>query len=217
MRNKEDAQDYRYFPDPDLPPVYISDEWIDSIRASRPEMRDEKKVRYMEEFGLPEYDADILTGSRKTAELFEETEAICGKPKEVSNWLMTEAERLLKVRGMDADDMDFSPENLAKLIIMLDEGRISRPVAKEVFEKIFTDDADPETYVEENGLGMMSDDAALREAIEGIVTANPQSVADYKAGKKKAIGFLVGQIMRAMNGKADPAAVNKILKEILER
>ncbi len=217
MRNKEDAQDYRYFPDPDLPPVYISDEWIESIRASRPEMRDEKKVRYIEEFGLPEYDADILTGSRKTAELFEETEAICGKPKEVSNWLMTEAERLLKVRGMDEDDMDFSPENLAKLIIMLDEGRISRPVAKEVFEKIFTDDADPETYVEENGLGMMSDDEALRETIEGIVTANPQSVADYKAGKKKAIGFLVGQIMRAMNGKADPAAVNKILKEILER
>lgn len=217
MRSKEDAQDYRYFPDPDLPPVSISDAWLARVKAAQPELRDEKCARYVSEYDLPEYDAQILTGSKKLADIFEATVAICNKPKEVSNWLMVETMRLLKVKEMDAEDLAFSPENLAKLIGLLDGNAINRPVAKEVFEKIFTEDIDPEVYVEEKGLKMVADDGALRSTIEGIVAANPQSVADYKAGKKKAIGFLVGQTMKAMKGKADPGMVNRILTDILNR
>ncbi len=217
MRSKEDAQDYRYFPDPDLPPVSISDAWLVRVRAAQPELRDEKCTRYVTEYELPEYDAQILTASKKLADIFETTVAICHKPKEVSNWLMVETMRLLKVNEMDPEDLKFSPENLAKLIGLVDGGAINRPVAKEVFEKIFTDNIDPEIYVEENGLKIEADDGVLRSTIEGIVAANPQSVADYRAGKKKAIGFLVGQTMKAMKGKADPGMVNKILAEILNQ
>ncbi len=217
MRSKEDAQDYRYFPDPDLPPVSISDAWLARVKAAQPELRDNKCARYVAEYELPEYDAQILTGSKKLADIFEATVAICHKPKEVSNWLMVETMRLLKVKEMDAEDLAFSPENLAKLIGLLDANAINRPVAKEVFEKIFMEDVDPEAYVEEKGLKIVADDGALRSTIEGIVTANPQSVADYKAGKKKAIGFLVGQTMKAMKGKADPGMINQILTDILSR
>ena len=217
MRSKEDAQDYRYFPDPDLPPVSISDAWLARVKAAQPELRDEKCARYVADYELPEYDAQILTASKKLADIFEETVAICNKPKEVSNWLMVETMRLLKVNEMDPEDLRFSPENLSKLIGLVDGGAINRPVAKEVFEKIFTNDIDPEIYVEENGLKIEADDGTLRSTIEGIVAANPQSVADYHAGKKKAIGFLVGQTMKAMKGKADPGMVNKILAEILNQ
>lgn len=217
MRSKEDAQDYRYFPDPDLPPVSISDAWLARVKAAQPELRDEKCARYVADYELPEYDAQILTASKKLADIFEATVAICNKPKEVSNWLMVETMRLLKVNEMDPEDLRFSPENLSKLIGLVDGGAINRPVAKEVFEKIFTDDIDPEIYVEENGLKIEADDGTLRSTIEGIVAANPQSVADYHAGKKKAIGFLVGQTMKAMKGKADPGMVNKILAEILNQ
>lgn len=217
MRSKEDAQDYRYFPDPDLPPVSISDAWLARVKAAQPELRDEKCARYVADYELPEYDAQILTASKKLADIFEATVAICNKPKEVSNWLMVETMRLLKVNEMDPEDLRFSPENLSKLIGLVDGGAINRPVAKEVFEKIFTNDIDPEIYVEENGLKIEADDGTLRSTIEGIVAANPQSVADYHAGKKKAIGFLVGQTMKAMKGKADPGMVNKILAEILNQ
>lgn len=215
MRSKEDAQDYRYFPDPDLVPVVISDEWIQEIRDRQPEMRDEKRKRYKEEYGIPDYDAGILTSAKKLADIFEETTAICGKPKKVSNWLMVETMRLLKEQGIDAADIRFSPEHLAKLIELVEAGTINSTVAKEVFEIVFDKDINPEAYVEEKGLKTVNDEGALRGVIEGIVAANPQSVADYKGGKQKAIGFLVGQTMKAMKGKADPGAVNKILKEIL--
>ncbi len=152
MRSKEDAQDYRYFPDPDLPPVFISDEWIERVKEAQPELRDEKCARYVAEFGLPEYDAKILTGSRKMADIFESAAAICRKPKDVSNWLMVDAMRLLKLHEMDSEDMDFAPENLAKLIELLDKSVINRPVAREVFEKVFAENVDPEVYVEEHGL-----------------------------------------------------------------
>ena len=217
MRSKEDAQDYRYFPDPDLTPVVISDEWIARIRAAQPELRTEKMARYISEFDLPQYDAQILTNSKHMADVFEETVKLCGKPKEASNWLMVEAMRLLKEHEMDPDDMGFSPANLAKLIQMVAAGEINRTVAKTVFEEIFEHNVDPAVYVEEKGLKVVNDEGALKTTIEGILAANPQSVADYKGGKEKAMGFLVGQTMKAMKGKADPGMVNKLLKELLAK
>lgn len=215
MRSKEDAKDYRYFPDPDLPPVLISDEWISSIKERQPELRTEKMARYQEAFSLSEYDADIITGSKHMADIFEAVTEICNKPKEAANWLMVEGMRLLKEHEMEPENMCFSPENLAKLIQLVDNGTINRTVGKEVFERIFADNVNPEQYVEEKGLKVVNDEGQLREAIQGIIDANPQSVEDYHNGKEKAMGFLVGQTMRAMKGKADPASVNRIVKELL--
>jgi aspartyl-tRNA(Asn)/glutamyl-tRNA(Gln) amidotransferase subunit B len=217
MRSKEDAQDYRYFPDPDLVPVVISDEWLQEVKDRQPELRDDKMIRYEEEFGLPEYDIEILTGTKHMADLFEATNAIVNKPKEVSNWLMGETMRLVKEQNIDMEEISFSPEHLAKLIQMIDAGEINRKVGKQVFEEIFKKDVEPAAYVEEHGLKSMNDEGALRATIEEIVANNPQSVEDYNAGKKKAIGFLVGQTMRATKGKADPGMVNKILAEILNK
>jgi len=215
MRSKEDAKDYRYFPDPDLPPISISDEWIQSIKEKQPELRTEKMARYQEEYSLSEYDAEIITGSKHMADIFEQVTAICQKPKEAANWLMVEGMRLLKEHEMEMENMTFSAENLAKLIVLVDNGTINRTVAKEVFEQIFLNDIDPERYVEEKGLKVVSDEGALKSAIEAILAANPQSALDYRNGKEKAMGFLVGQTMRSMKGKADPGAVNRILKELL--
>ena len=217
MRSKEDAQDYRYFPDPDLTPVVISDEWIAEVKARQPELRSEKLERYKKEFDIPNYDAQIITNSKHMADLFEAATAICKKPKKVSNWLMGETLRLLKENNMDPEDLSFAPENLAKLVDLADAGTVNSSVAKEVFEQIFKENVDPEVYIEEHGLKTVNDEGALKATIEQIVSENPQSVADYKGGKKKAIGFLVGQTMKAMKGKADPASVNKILKEILDQ
>lgn len=215
MRSKEDAQDYRYFPDPDLVPVEISDAWIERVRAAQPEMREEKLVRYQTEFGLPEYDAKILTSSKHLADLFEAATAICERPKEVSNWLMVEGMRLLKEQEKDADELSFSPENLAKLIRLVEGDVINRTVAKGLFEEIFTSDIDPEQAVEEKGLRMVNDEDALVRAIKEIIASNPQSVQDFKNGKEKAAGFLVGQTMRAMKGKADPGMVNRLVQTLL--
>lgn len=217
MRSKEDAQDYRYFPDPDLVPVQISDEWIARVRKQQPEMRPQKLARYQKEFALPQYDAEILTSSRHLADIFEETTALCGKPKEVSNWLMTDAMRLLKEQEQDVSALSFSPGNLAKLIRLVEENVISRTVARTVFEEIFAHDTDPEAYVEAKGLKVVSDEGALQKVIEDLLAANPQSVADFKAGREKAMGFIVGQTMRAMKGKADPALVNKLVRELMEK
>lgn len=216
MRSKEDAQDYRYFPEPDLVPIVISEEWISSIKEKEPELRDAKMLRYETEYDIPSYDASLLTESKAIADLFEATVAICGKPKEVSNWIMVETMRLLKEHEMDPEELTFSPENLAKLIGLIGENAINRTVAKEVFEQIFIKDIDPEQYVKEEGLTMVNDEGALRSTIEEIVAGNAQSVEDYKAGKKKAMGFLVGQTMKAMKGKANPGMINQILTEILE-
>jgi aspartyl-tRNA(Asn)/glutamyl-tRNA(Gln) amidotransferase subunit B len=215
MRSKEDAQDYRYFPDPDLVPLVISDAWIAEVKARQPELRDEKLERYKKEYDIPDYDAQIITGSKHMADLFEATTKLCGKPKKVSNWLMVETMRLLKEHEMDPEDIRFSPVNLAKLIELVDAGTINGSVAKEVFEIIFDKDIDPEAYVEEKGLKSMNDEGELRATIDKIVAENPQSVEDYHSGKEKALGFLVGQTMKATKGKANPGLVNKILKELL--
>ena len=215
MRSKEDAQDYRYFPDPDLAPVSISDEFLEEIRKRQPEFRTEKMKRYKEEFDIPEYDIEIITGSKHMADIFEATVALGSQPKKVSNWLMVETLRLLKEKELDPEDIRFSPENLAKLINLTESKAINSTVAKEVFEVMFEEDIDPEKYVEEKGLKTVNDEGALRKTVEEIIAANPQSVQDYKNGKEKAIGFLVGQTMKAMKGKADPGSVNKLLKELL--
>ena len=215
MRSKEDAQDYRYFPEPDLVPIVISDEWIARVKSQQPEFREEKKARYQEEFGLPEYDADIITGTKHLADIFEEATKICGKPKKVSNWIMGETMRLLKEKEMDPEDITFAPENLAKIVNLADAGTINNTAAKEVFEAVFNDNVDPDVYVEEHKMKQVNDEGALREAIEKVIAENPQSVDDYHNGKEKAIGFLVGQTMKAMKGKANPAMVNQILKELL--
>lgn len=215
MRSKEDAQDYRYFPEPDLVPIIVSDEWIAEIRAQQPELRPQKLLRYKKEYDIPEYDAKILTESKHMADLFEATTELCKKPKKVSNWLMVECMRLLKEHDMDADEITFSPIHLADLIELVDEGTINSSVAKEVFELIFAEDIDPKQYVEEHGLKSLNDEGALRSTIQQIIAENPQSVEDYHSGKEKALGFLVGQTMKATQGKANPGLVNKLLKELL--
>ncbi len=215
MRSKEDAQDYRYFPDPDLVPIVVSEEMLAQIRAKQPEFRDEKRRRYREEYGIPDYDIEIITESKHMADLFEAAADISGQPKKVSNWLMGETLRLLKEKEMDPQDIRFSPEHLAGLIALTDAKAINSSVAKEVFEAMFDEDIDPERYVEEKGLKTVNDEGALRRVVEEVIAANPQSVNDYRNGKEKAVGFLVGQTMKAMKGKADPAAVNRMLKELL--
>lgn len=215
MRSKEDAQDYRYFPEPDLVPIVISDEWLKEINDRQPELQTEKMIRYKEEYDIPEYDAKIITGHKKLADIFEATTKLCNKPKKVSNWLMVETMRLLKENDMEPEDITFSPKNLATLIELTEAGTINSSVAKEVFEEVFKKDIDPNQYVEEKGLKTVNDEGALRATIEQVMKENPQSVEDYRNGKEKAIGFLVGQTMKAMKGKANPGMVNKILKELL--
>lgn len=215
MRSKEDAQDYRYFPDPDLTPVRISDEWIERLKQAQPELREEKIRRYQSEFSLPLYDARLLTGSKQMADLFEEAAGLCGQPKEVSNWLMVEAMRLLKEREMEMEEVTFSPSHLARLIELIDQKVINRTVAKTVFEEIFEHDVDPAAYVDQQGLRVVSDEGELEKVIREIIAANPQSAADFKRGKEKAAGFIVGQTMRAMKGKADPAVVNQLVRDLL--
>ncbi len=215
MRSKEDAQDYRYFPDPDLPPVYIGEGWLEEIRKKQPEFRTEKMARYKAEYGIPDYDIGILTGSKHLADLFEAAAEISGQPKKVSNWLMGETLRLLKERGEEPEDIRFSPEHLAELVMMTERKEINGSTAKEIFEAMFDSDLSPRQYAQERGLQTVNDEGLLRGMIGQIMDANPQSVEDYRNGKEKALGFLVGQTMKAMKGKADPAAVNRILRDIL--
>ena len=215
MRSKEDAQDYRYFPDPDLVPVSIDDAFLEEIRARQPEFRTEKMERYRSEYHIPDYDIEIITGSKSMADIFEATVALGAQPKKVSNWLMGETIRLLKERELDPEDIRFSPEHLAKLIALAESKAVNSTVAKEVFELMFEQDMDPETYVEEKGLKMVSDTDALRRVVEEVIAANPKSVEDYRGGKDRAIGFLVGQTMKAMKGKADPVTVDRLLREML--
>lgn len=216
MRSKEDAKDYRYFPDPDLPPVCISDEWIEDIRANQGELQPEKKARYISEFDLPEYDAGIITDSKALADLFEETVNLGANPKKVSNWLMGETLRLLKEKNEDPEDIRFSAKHLCDLIKLTDDGSVNSTVAKEVFEKMFDSDIDPAAYVEENGLKTVNDDGALKEVVGKVIENNPNVVQQYRDGKEKVLGFLVGQVMKEMKGKANPAKAGEILKEMLK-
>ena len=216
MRSKEDAKDYRYFPDPDLTPIHISEAWIKEIKAKEPEFKEAKQARYIREFSLPEYDADLITSHKKLADIFEETIALGAAPKEVSNWLMVEAMRLLKEQEMDFDEISFSPSNLAKLIALIENQTINRTAAKEVFEVIFKEDIDPGKYVEEHGLKMTNDTGELEAIVKEAIEKSPKAVEDYRNGKEKALGAIVGQVMKASRGKANPQTVNKLIREMLK-
>ncbi|HHV95740.1 MAG TPA: Asp-tRNA(Asn)/Glu-tRNA(Gln) amidotransferase subunit GatB [Clostridiaceae bacterium] len=217
MRDKEQAEDYRYFPEPDLPPIIIDSEWIERIRSSLPELPDARKERYVREFSLPEYDANILTSSKVLSDFFEKAVQHSNNAKAVSNWIMGDLLRILKEREMEAEEIPFPAEHLASLISLIDKGIISGSIAKKVFVKMFDTGKDPETIVKEEGLQVVADENAIRKIVLEVMENNPGSVADYKGGKTKALGFLVGQVMKATKGKADPKLVNKLLIEELSK
>lgn len=217
MRSKEEAHDYRYFPEPDLVPIVLEDSYINDIRSSLPELPEARKKRYIEEFGLPEYDSSVLTSSKYFADFFEEAVKMSNNAKAVSNWIMGDLMRILKEKEMEASQIPFPAEYLAKLVKLIDGGKISGTIAKKVFEKMFQTQKDPEVIVKEEGLEVVNDEGALVGIVKKILEANPQSITDYKSGKEKAFGFLVGQCMKESRGKGNPQIINKILKEELEK
>jgi len=215
MRSKEEAHDYRYFPEPDLVPVKISAETIEEIRKTIPELPDAKRERFAKDYGLPAYDADMLTQSRAMAGYFEEATSLSNQPKTVSNWMMGELMRLLNADAKEIDDSPIKPDRLAGLIKMIDNGVISIKIAKTVFEEMYKNGKDAETVVQEQGLVQVSDTGAIETIIDEVIKANPGQAADYKAGKDKLFGFFVGQVMKASKGKANPDVVNQLLKKKL--
>ena len=217
MRSKEDARDYRYFPEPDLPPVRVDEAWLKEIKARQPEFREEKRKRYRKDYGISDYDAGILTETKAMADVFEKAAALSKLPKKAANWLMGETLRLQKEHHMEAKELPFSPEHLAELVLLTESGAINSTVAKEVFEEMFLHDVDPGRYVEEKGLRTLGDEGELRDCIYRILEENPKSVRDYLNGKDRALGFLVGQTMKATKGQADPEKVQQLLKEILQK
>ncbi len=216
MRSKEDAQDYKYFPEPDLPPIVITDEQIEAIRAQMPELPEDKKRRYMEDLGLPEYDTGILTGSVALVELFETVSELCGDAKTTSNFIMGDVMRLLKDAGKQPEEMDFDPAALATLIQLLNGKKISRQTARKVFEKVFSDHIDPEQYIKENKLEIVTDTGAIKPVVEKVIAANEKSVNEYKGGKTQALQYLIGQCMRELRGQAPAQEVTKMLRELLD-
>jgi len=217
MRSKEEAHDYRYFPEPDLMPIVVDEKWKQEIKDSLPELPEARKKRYINEYGLPEYDASILTASKALADFFEDAVKNTDNAKAVSNWIMGDLLRMLKEKEMEAEQIPFPGAYLAKLVTLIDKGTISGTIAKKVFEKMFSQGKDPEVIVKEEGLEVVSDESALVAVVKKVIENNPQSVADYKGGKEKAFGFLVGQAMKETKGKANPQLINKILKEELEK
>lgn len=215
MRSKEDAQDYKYFPEPDLPPIEISDEYIENIKKNMPELPREKKQRYMTELGLPGYDTNILTGSVYLVRLFERTVEVTGNPKDSANWIMGELMKLLNDSQTLPENMSFEFDSLGKIINLVNSGKINRGTGKKVLEKVFTDNVEPEKYIEENNLGAMTDTGAIKSVIEQVIAENEKSVNEYKGGKTQAFQYLIGQSMRALRGKAPAQEVQKILKELL--
>ena len=216
MRAKEGTEDYRYFPEPDLPPIRLTKDWLDGLRAAQPELPAARRARYQREYGLGEYDCRMLTSNRALAEFFEAVAALGAPPKQGANWIMGQVLAALKARGMEPEDMPLSPRTLARIIALVEEGRLNRNTAVKVFEAVFDGDGDVDAYVRAHGLEQVGDLTLLTEVVERVVAANPKSAADYRAGKEKALGFLVGQVMGALKGKADPAAVNRLLRESLK-
>lgn len=215
MRSKEDAQDYKYFPEPDLIPIEISDDFIEKTRNSLPELPEAKRQRYVSELGLSEYDAAQLTSSKYLVALFEENLAAGYPAKELANWIMGEVMRMLSDSGKEPEEMGFEYKHLGALIGMVQKNEITRNTAKKVFKAVFEEGCDPVEYVEKNNLKTVTDTGAVKAAIEEVVAANQKSVDEYKSGKEKALQYLIGQSMRALRGKADPQTVTAILKEIL--
>lgn len=216
MRSKENAQDYRYFPEPDLPPISLSQALIDAVRARQPELAEAKAARYQSEFGLPKYDAGILTEEKLIADLFEQAVSACGKPKEVSNWIMGETMAMMKEKSVPAENLALSGQALGAIVSAVSEGRLNRQSAREVFAYAFDGGEDIEGYIKAHGLEIVSDDSAYEQILSDVLARCEKDVAQYRAGNQKVFGFLVGQAMKALKGKADPKKINELLRKLLE-
>lgn len=216
MRGKEEAHDYRYFPDPDLVTLYIDQAWKDRIRASIPELPDARKARYTEQFGLPSYDAEVITSSKALADLFESSLEFTKDAKSVSNWIMGDLLGYLNTNGQELSDVKLTGQGLGEMIGLIEKGTISSKIAKTVFKEMLQSGKLPQQIVEEQGLVQISDEGAILAIVNEVIADNPASVEDYKAGKEKAIGFLVGQVMKRSKGKANPGLVNKLLVDVLK-
>ncbi|MFB5661195.1 Asp-tRNA(Asn)/Glu-tRNA(Gln) amidotransferase subunit GatB [Alteribacillus sp. HJP-4] len=216
MRVKEGSDDYRYFPEPDLVSLYINEDWKSEIKAQIPELPDARKERYVSEYGLPEYDAAVITQSKEMSDFFQEAVNAGADPKQASNWLMGEVNAYLNANGKELKDTALSAQSLGKLISLIEKGTISSKIAKKVFADLMEKGGDPETIVKDKGLVQISDEGELKKIVDGILDNNPQSIEDFKNGKDKALGFLVGQVMKETKGKANPQLVNKLIKEGME-
>ena len=217
MRDKEDAQDYRYFPDPDLVAIKLSEEYIENIKNTLPELPESRKERYLKEYELSEKDANIITASKYLSDLFEGAIKVCNNPKAVNNWIISDISRILNETEMEPIEIPFDSRQLGKLIILIDKGTISSSIAKKVLVEMFEHPRDPEDIIDEKGWVQISDEGAIKEVVLKVLEANPQSVADYKGGKDKALGFLVGQAMKETRGKANPQMLNQMFLEELKR
>ena len=215
MRDKEDAQDYRYFPDPDLVAIRLSDEYVENIRKSLPELPESRRDRYIKEYNLSEKDAKLLTSSKYLSNLFEGALEICGNAKAVANWILSDISRILNEKELEPENIPFTAEQLAKMIELIDKGTISSAIAKKVLTELFENPKDPEEIIKEKGWIQISDEGAIKEVVMKVLENNPQSVADFKGGKDKALGFLVGQAMKETKGKANPQMLNKMFLEEL--
>jgi len=215
MRSKEDAQDYKYFPDPDLPPVCLTEEYVENIRKNLPELPDAKKARYMNELGLSEYDTSMICSSIYYVRLFEKTVEITKNPKDSANWIMGELMKMLNDTQTLPENMSFRPESLGEIINLLNSNKISRDSAKKVFKAVFEENVIPADYVKENNMEMVSDSGAIKAVVEEVINSNQKAVDEYKGGKAQSFNFLIGQCMRALKGKAPASEVTNILKEIL--
>ena len=217
MRSKEDAKDYRYFPEPDLGIIKISEEMKENIRKNLPEMPEVRRERYVKEFNLPEYDANVLTAEKSLSDMFEKANNVCNNPKTVSNMIMTDIIGYLNAEEIEAKEIPFTAEQLGNLVVLIDKGTISSSIAKKVLQEMFKEPKDPQKIIEEKGWVQISDEGAIKEVVLKILEANPQSIADYKAGKDRALGFLVGQAMKETRGKANPQMLNKMFLEELKK
>ena len=215
MRSKEDAQDYKYFPDPDLPPVCLTEEYVENIRKNLPELPDAKKARYMNELGLSEYDNSMICSSVYYVRLFEKTVEITKNPKDSANWIMGELMKMLNDTQTLPENMSFRPESLGEIINLLNSNKISRDSAKKVFKAVFEENVIPADYVKENNMEMVSDSGAIKAVVEEVINSNQKAVDEYKGGKAQSFNFLIGRCMRALKGKAPASEVTNILKEIL--
>ncbi|MCL5290941.1 MAG: Asp-tRNA(Asn)/Glu-tRNA(Gln) amidotransferase subunit GatB [Actinobacteria bacterium] len=215
LRTKEYAHDYRYFPDPDLVPMELDPAWIEEITSTLPELPDERRRRFMEEYGLPSHDATLLTATKASADFYEEAVSLGANAKNVSNWMIVELASYLNAENLEIDECAVTPRHIAELVKMIDAGTISGKIAKDIFGEMFETGKLPSIIVEERGLIQISDESEIAAIVEAVIEENPKSVEDYRGGKQQALGFLVGQVMRLTKGRANPALVNKLLKEKL--
>jgi len=215
MRSKEEAHDYRYFPDPDLVPILVDKTWVEKIRKQIPELPLVKRERFVKDYQIPAYDAGVLTADKALAEYYEEVVKLCAQPKAASNWVMGDVLRFLNEDKRDIRSCPISPPSLAEMIKLIEEGTISGKMAKDIIEEMYKSGKLPKAIIEEKGLVQITDEGELIKTISAIIKANPQQLKDYRSGKEKLFGFFVGQVMKATQGKANPQLVNELLKKML--